>query len=420
MRISKFNNFLLNEEIKAKGVYYIFEKPFRVDDLISFVKSTKYKLFTINDIARWCKKYEFDKDAIGLFVSKKKIKKDIEPFKRIDKDYEESGIDIENIDIENIEDDSYDEKEDYIDLKELLNMVPDEDLELRISSRGTKNKIWFKAESQGMAGEIIEECKIKYGDDELFLFIFQSGKNNDERARQLHGFIYEDKVKKDFIEKERDLAKGERWDAVGRLNLEFIKNRINDGSAKVSFNNKEITENSNILESNFNSKATFFWSVKATSSPTIYFGDFKRISGLIYNKNTGKLSFDKSELEKYMLVVGKHKKGEFIKEYVIEVDLKKWMKYLPDLKNPEVFSMLEKMYQELNKHKATTKKEQESGQKAWNDYIEKYSKLTDGEYKISLNFKRDSKGQIRIQSSVSGKLFEKILSENKHILLEKR
>jgi len=415
MRIVKFNNFLLNEEIEAKGVYYIFEKPFRVDDLISFVSKTKYDLFTINDISRWCKKYKFDKDAVGLFVSKNKIKKDIEPFKRYDRDYEYSGIDIDNIEnLEEIES----ENEDHINLKELLDKIPDENLELRISSRGTKNKLWFDTKSRGMSGEIVEECKIKYGDEELYLFIFNSGKNNDERARQLHGFIYEADVKKKFIEEERKLVKGEKWDAIGSLNLNYLQDRIDEEFTLVSYKGKEVN-NINFIKSEFSHNKIFYWSVKASKVRTsIYFGDFKRISGLDYNN--GKLSFNKSDLDKYMLVVGRHDKGEFIKEYVIEIDIKKWFSYLPDINNKDVFNSLEEMYQNLHLHKAMNKEEQTKGEKSWKEYIEKYSKLTEGENKISLNFKRDSKGQLRIQASMTDKLFNKLLSENKHILLEKK
>jgi hypothetical protein len=415
MRIVKFNNFLLNEEIEAKGVYYIFEKPFRVDDLISFLSKTKYDLFTINDISRWCKKYKFDKDAVGLFVSKNKIKKDIEPFKRYDRDYEYSGIDIENIeDLEEPESDN----EDHINLKELLEKIPDENLELRISSRRTKNKLWFDTKSRGMSGEIVEECKIKYGDEELYLFIFNSGKNNDERARQLHGFIYEADVKKKFIEEERKLVKGEKWDAIGSLNLNYLQDRIDEEFTLVSYKGKEVN-NINFIKSEFSHNKIFYWSVKASKLGTsIYFGDFKRISGLDYNN--GKLSFNKSDLDKYMLVVGRHYKGEFIKEYVIEIDIKKWFSYLPDINNKDVFNSLEEMYQNLHLHKAMNKEEQVKGEKAWKEYIKKYSKLTEGENKISLNFKRDSKGQLRIQASMTDKLFNKLLSENKHILLEKK
>jgi hypothetical protein len=136
--------------------------------------------------------------------------------------------------------------------------------------------------------------------------------------------------------------------------------------------------------------------------------------------NNGKLSFNKSDLDKYMLVVGRHYKGEFIKEYVIEIDIKKWFSYLPDINNKDVFNSLEEMYQNLHLHKAMNKEEQVKGEKAWKEYIKKYSKLTEGENKISLNFKRDSKGQLRIQASMTDKLFNKLLSENKHILLEKK
>ena len=409
MRISKFNNFLLNEEVEAKGVYYIFEKPFRIDDLI------QSKLFELRDISKWAKKHEFDKWAIGLFVSEEQI--DIEsPIDRFETgkkahEYsEEELLDVEESDIE--------EKE--FDLKELLEKIPDK-TKLRISSRGTKNKLRFDTKSKGMSGIIVDECKIQYEGIDLKLFIFNKGKNDKARARQLHGFVYEEEIRKRFdLEKP---TKGEKWDAVGRINFDFIAEKMVDHDIYIfdSGLKRKVNYISDI-EYEFDKNSILNWSIKASSNKagtSLYFGDFKRISGLEYEGD--KLVLNKTELNKYMLVVGKHEKGEFVKEYLVEIDINKWIKYLPDnLMSREVLDKLENMYSELKDHKAESKEEQEKGNKAWKEYVEKYSKLTDGEYKISLNFKRDSKGQIRIQSSMNSKLFEKLLSENKHVLLEKK
>jgi hypothetical protein len=410
MRISKFNNFLLNEEIEAKGVYYIFEKPFRIDDLM------KSNLFELRDISTWAKKHEFDKWAVGLFVSDEQI--DIEsPIERYgsDKSKTHEYSEEELLDVEKEE-----AEEKFFDLKELLEKTPDK-TKLRISSRGTKNKIKFDTKSQGMSGIIVDECRIQYEDVNLKLFIFNKGKNDKARARQLHGFVYEEEVRKRFdLEKP---TKGEKWDAVGRINFDFIAEKmvdydvyIVDGGIKRKIN--YIRD----IESEFDKSSVLNWSIKASSNKagtSLYFGDFKRISGLEYKND--RLILNKTELNKYILVVGKHERGEFVKEYLIEIDINKWMKYLPDnLGSKEVLEKLENMYSELKKHKAKGKEEQKRGDKAWKEYVEVYSKLTEGEYKISLNFKRDSKEQIRIQSSMNSKLFEKLLSENKHILLEKK
>jgi hypothetical protein len=409
MNIVKFNNFLLNEEIEAKGVYYIFEKPFRVDDLI------KSKLFEISDISKWAKKHEFDKWAVGLFVSESQI--DIEsPIERygddVSKTHEYSEEDL----IETEE-----EPEEMIfDLKDLLEKTPDK-TKLRISSRGTKNKLRFDTKSIGMSGIIVEECKIKYEDVELKLFVFNKGKNDKARARQLHGFVYEEEIRRGFdLEKP---TKGEKWDAVGRLNTKFIDEKLADYDIFVVEGNKKTKVNYiKDIVSNFDTSTLLNWSIKASSNKSgtsIYFGDFKRISGLEYKGDN--LVLNKNDLSKYMLVVGKHQSGEFIKEYVIEIDVNKWMKYLPDnLGSRDVLDKLENMYNELKDHKALSKEEQTKGEKSWKEYTTKYSKLTEGDNKISLNFKRDSKGQLRIQSSMTDKLFNKLLSENKHILLEKK
>jgi hypothetical protein len=408
MRIVKFNNFLLNEEIEAKGVYYIFERPFRIDDLI------KSKLFEISDISKWAKKHEFDKWAVGLFVSESQIdiESPIERYGDVSKPHEYSEEDL--IEIE-------EEPEEMIfDLKDLLEKTPDK-TKLRISSRGTKNKLRFDTKSIGMSGIIVEECRIKYEDVELKLFVFNKGKNDKARARQLHGFVYEEEVRRGFdLEKP---TKGEKWDAIGRINTKFIDEKLADYDIFIVEGNKKTKVNYiKDIESNFDTNTLLNWSIKASSNKngtSIYFGDFKRISGLEYKGDN--LVLNKNDLSKYMLVVGKHQSGEFIKEYVIEIDINKWMKYLPDnLGSRDILDKLENMYNELKDHKALSKEEQTKGEKSWKEYTSKYSKLTEGENKISLNFKRDSKGQLRIQSSMTDKLFNKLLSENKHILLEKR
>lgn len=408
MRIVKFNNFLLNEEIEAKGVYYIFERPFRIDDLI------KSKLFEISDISKWAKKHEFDKWAVGLFVSESQIdiESPIERYGDVSKPHEYSEEDL--IEIE-------EEPEEMIfDLKDLLEKTPDK-TKLRISSRGTKNKLRFDTKSIGMSGIIVEECRIKYEDVELKLFVFNKGKNDKARARQLHGFVYEEEVRRGFdLEKP---TKGEKWDAIGRINTKFIDEKLADYDIFIVEGNKKTKVNYiKDIESNFDTNTLLNWSIKASSNKngtSIYFGDFKRISGLEYKGDN--LVLNKNYLSKYMLVVGKHQSGEFIKEYVIEIDINKWMKYLPDnLGSRDILDKLENMYNELKDHKALSKEEQTKGEKSWKEYTTKYSKLTEGENKISLNFKRDSKGQLRIQSSMTDKLFNKLLSENKHILLEKR
>ena len=72
------------------------------------------------------------------------------------------------------------------------------------------------------------------------------------------------------------------------------------------------------------------------------------------------------------------------------------------------------MYIDLRDFKNSDKTE-----KDWLEYRKKYGEISKDSL-ISLNFKRDSKGQLRIQSSMSMKGFkDRLLKENDHILIEK-
>ena len=404
MSIFKFNNFI-NEEVK----YYIFEKPFRIDDLM------KSKFYSEKILKKWANEFNFDKWAIGLFISKKEINPNafIEtPFKRKeDRNVKTSDLTLDLEEGENLEEVEVEE----IDIKELLEKIPNK-IELRLSSKGTKNKIYFDDSSKGNKGFLIEESKIKYGGDEFYLFLFERGMNDSKRARQLHGFVYEKEVKTKF--KLKETTKGEKWDAVGYLNTDYIKERMEDSKVSISKNGIiSPVNNIELIESNFDTKSDFNWSIKACSvkSSSVYFADFKRISGLKMDDN-GNLNLNKKELSKYILVVGKHEKGEFIKEYVISIDVDKWLSYLPNVKNVNVIKQLEEMYSELPKHRVKNGKGTSS--KEWKEFCSKYGKITENT-DISLNFKRDTKGQLRIQSSMSNNGFNRLLKENDHIIIEK-
>lgn len=409
-KIFKFNEFL-NEDI-----YFIFNEPFRIDDLI------ESKLFDISVISKWSKKYNFDKWAVGIFVSKKQIEDGKDLFDRWgDETTSHKYSDTELLSAEEIEKMEKEEKikdPDKINLSEISDV---DKVKLRISTKGTKNKVRFNTTAQGMKGDIISECEMLYNTEEVYLYIFEKGKNDKNRARQLHGFIYEEKVRTDF-----DLTKptkGEKWDAIGSMNVKFIEDRIQQDDVWIVKNGKKTPVNSiQSIKNNFNTNEILNWSVKSSSidSKTVYFADFKRIAGLEYVNNDLKLV--KSNLEKYMLVLGYHKKGNFTEEYIIEIDINKWLssKYLPDVRNEEILNELNSMYNNLESHRIRKGQEKTTeGEKKWKEYTERYSKLTKGKL-ITLNFKRDTKGQLRIQASMTEKNFNILLKENNHIVLKRK
>jgi thymidylate synthase (FAD) len=75
--------------------------------------------------------------------------------------------------------------------------------------------------------------------------------------------------------------------------------------------------------------------------------------------------------------------------------------------------LAQNMYTELQSHRLKGERTKE-GESAWWDFINKYKKLTESSV-IKLRFKRDSKGQLRIQSSFSSSDFTSKILKNPHI-----
>jgi hypothetical protein len=168
MRISKFNNFNNLDHINETKLY-IFEKPFRVDDLLIT------NIYKLEDIRKWAKKYKFDKWAIGLFISKDIIiDADDKPFER-EKDNMVKTSDI-SLDTGEIDNETIIEEEpediEGLDLKELLSKTNDK-IKLRLSSKGTKSKIYFDDSAKSNNGTIIKESLINYNNNEdLSIYLY--------------------------------------------------------------------------------------------------------------------------------------------------------------------------------------------------------------------------------------------------------
>lgn len=388
--VLKFDNFI-NEEKN----YYIFDRAFRIDDLII---SNIYKN---SDIYNWTKKYDFDRWAIGIFVTENSLDID-SPINRIE-DRTPTKSEFGNLlDKDNIQDIS----------KELNKKIDIEDSSLRISGRDIKNKRFFSDTSKDKKGLLIEESKIEYEGVFIYLYIFNKGRNDRLRARQLNGIVYESRLKRSLNLKEA--KKGQKWDAYGKIDLNFLENV----SGEVLFNAKELNNDFSEIPDTF--LRDYNWSIKScsNSSSSIYFADFKRISGLDFTN--GELIKIDNELEDFMLIVGFHTGGKFTHEYIIKVNIVKWLKYIPDVNDPETMEELSNMYNELSKHRIVNGIKNDETESNWNNFRNKYGELTKDK-PLKLNFKRDTKGQLRIQCSMSIANFEKyILEENNYILIKDR
>jgi hypothetical protein len=404
--INSFKDFTLVQEAKL----FIWEKPFRIDDLFNsgFFKEV--------DIFNWMRKYKFDRWSIGVLVSKKQLNKK-SLLKRSDNRNparSKFGDLLDTGDLDSIE--AYRSK---IGDKNLQDKI--DNLELRLSGKGVKGENYFLDSSEIGKGEIIEESKFIYEGDEVYLYIFDKGKNSDKRARQLNGIIYEADIKS-MINLNHSI-KGERWDAVGSLDSSYLDKKLSQGS-EIFLNSEKLTDY-NLIPQDF-LQPNNNWSIKScsNSSNSIYLADFKRISGLKLVGSPGeyKLILTDKNLDSFMLVVGFHNKGQFTKEYIINVNLDNWKKLIPDMTNPDVISKLEQMYNNLEQHRLGSKsnpgERKTATEDSWKKYCATYREITK-DFGIKLNFKRDTKGQLRIQCSMNKSVFYNVLlKDNDYILIK--
>ena len=406
--INSFKNFNIILEDK----FWIWERPFRVEDLLN---SSIYKHV---DLRHWMDKYNFDRWAIGLFVTKEALVKD-SPIKRYSDANPKRSEFGELLDADDIK-----AIKSYMDKnpggKNLEIQGPN--IDLRSSSKGIKSKKYFSSDSQSGKGELIKESVFNYLGQEVYLYIFEKGSNSDKRARQLNGIVYEKNVRETIGLKSS--TKGERWDAVGSLDSSYLDNKVNSG-AKVYLNgdtDSDLLNDYNLIPQDF-LQPNNNWSIKSCSdskNASIYFADFKRISGL-ERIDTRLVLVDKN-LDNFILVVGFHNKGQFTKEYIINVKLDSWKKLIPDVSNSEVITKLEEMYNNLEQYRLGSKsnpaQRSTETEQAWKKYCATYSKITEN-FGIKLNFKRDSKGQLRIQCSMNKLVFyNELLKNNDYILIK--
>lgn len=356
--IIKLNEFVLESK------KYMISRSMRIKDLLDIDDNDK-KIYSTLDVKNWMIKYDFDEMSKCIIVS---------------------------------------------DTKNVFNNLFSE---YRISSKDLKNKFYFDDNSKNHNGKKIEESEREIDGITFYLFVFRKGSNDKNRARQMHGF----KNESDIISK-NNLIKSNRytykWDAFGSINKSYLEEKLNENSLKY-YNGEEYID---LDWSHFNEivddeiMGKLNWNIKTIKTKnSIDLSDFLRISGLEKNNNIIEKRY--SNLKNFMLCVNFHNDSKIVEEYYILIDNDHWLSYLPDLNNEKNMSFIQNMYDELHNHKLIGTRTNYSENK-WHEYVNKYSVLTSNSI-IKLRFKRDSKGQLRIQCGISNNnFFDFVLAENKH------
>lgn len=313
-----------------------------------------------------------------------------------------------------------------------------------------------------------------------------------------HGVEYEKKIEGEINNKKFNLMKqGDKWDAVGKIPLEFFNERKKTHDVKYIKNGST----RNDLELSLFDQ-TLNWNIKYMKhNSSIELSDFLRISG--YEKkidDSGEITVKKidNKINQFGFLVSFYKTDKKIpsEENFILVETSAWVNMLPTIsgetysKNTDVLAeTLNDMYTELKgfKFDAKTivedffgynikklkitkggtelikKKEQEvlddllknntieisigsvdnminheitlkdgeikndkdksykewrdNKDSEWNDYRDKYKNKEKENPKISLAFKRDHKGQLRIQGVMNQSTFTKLKKESDYIVI---
>lgn len=294
-----------------------------------------------------------------------------------------------------------------------------------LSSRDLKNKTSFNSETKKYEGWMLEDSKIIKNEQEIYLYIFKKNSNLKNRARQIHGFIYEGQVKR--LNGLAKLKKTHKWDAEGGLDKNYLEHRSSEGKIIEFFDGSKYTsllkkdDVSGISEVDTTSLPKEFfdyhnWSIKCMKNRTdIEMGDFKRISGI---EKEGRVIIILDSNEKsFIFAVSFHdgsSEKKILEEYIVLMPISVWKTYLPNLniKLPQITEM----YNELSKYKLKGSRTDES-EEAWQAYMNKYRSVCDGT-PIKLRFKRDSKGQLRIQCSFSYNIFKSLVLKTPHIRIQ--
>jgi len=361
--IKKWSNFINENKL------YLFNRKFRISSLI------ESKIYPLKLVKKWMSEYDCDQFAHCVLVSKSPITK-------------------------------------TTDVKYLI----------QTTSRDISNVNYFNTSTKKYDGYLPEDSKLIINEQEVFLYIFKKNSNLQNRARQIHGFIYEGEVKN--LNGLAKLKKTDKWDAEGGLDKSYLTRRIEQQKSVEFFNGStyldlvKIDEISGFKECNWELVPQGFkdhhnWSIKCMANRTdIEFGDFKRISGL--EKDGKKIKILHSNEQNFMIAIGFHDGSadkKVLVEYIICMPVSIWKTFLPNLQTKlEDITM---MYNDLDQHKLVGERTEES-EKNWQYYTSIYKGIC-SDTPIKLRFKRDSKGQLRIQCAMSFTNFTNLVLKLPHI-----
>lgn len=356
--IKKYQQFLLEKRL------YIFTRSFRLGSLISA------GIYPPGIVEAWMKENAYDEFATGIFVSETAVKSN-------------SNFDI------------------------------------RLKEKDIKNKKSFDDSTRGYAGKIMPDSEIESNGDILYVYVFDKNSNEEKRARQNHGFKYESQIiKGNGLHKKEGSGAGytDKWDASGTLDKRYL-----DEKTGVDCKTVEIVNEKGINPAVWDSigeefKKDMNWSIKCMAKGTdVELGDFLRISGYMRNPE-GIVKRQTAEIEEFMLCVSFHDNSSektVIEEYFIPIKIEDWKTFLPDIEaNKEDFNS---MYRELRSHRITKKETKTiETEAAWKAYMNKYKPLFENSA-IKIRFKRDSKGQLRLQAAISNANFINLVLNHEHI-----
>lgn len=349
--IKKFEQFILEKKV------FIYTRSFRLINLLPT------NLYSAETIESWKALYGYDDYATCIFISEEKIKKPSE-------------------------------------------------LSIKLKGSDIKNKSSFNTDTAGYKGTVMPDSRIEIEGDIVYLYVFDKNSNQNKRARQNHGFRYEGTVKR--LNGLKQLKYTDKWDAEGTLDKRYIDEKILVDCKKV-----EVGTKSSRAEADWDSIADDFkeylnWNIKSMANGTdVELGDFLRISG--YEKQGDSLAKRNIRNEKsFMFCVSFHDNSterKVLEEYLVLMPIESWRTYLPDMEgNLEQF---ESMYKDLKEHRLVGERTDDSEAK-WAAYRKKYEKLFKDSI-IKIRFKRDSKGQLRLQCAMSYSNFMNSVLNNRHI-----
>jgi hypothetical protein len=333
------------KKLNEEAKYFIYSDLFRIKSLI------ESDIYSQELIEKWKSEYSIDNFAVCLFVT------------------------LEN-----------------------NNKIKKFDMPIELSiSKKIKNKYYFDDKSRNKDGYFIKDSLIQVDGMDVYLYIFRKNSNVNKRARQIRGFIYENEIKREnkiFS----DIGYTNTWDGYGSLKRDFIEKRMMS-------NNVEAYIGGNKIDIDNFYGADYFWNIKTVKNNNeINLGDIKRIYGIKLYKNNDEIKLKYSDEKNlvFMFVVSIfNNKNEIMEEYFIKVPTDIWQKHTKiDL------SLLEEMYNKLYYFKLNGMRTSEM-EIEWKKFIEEYKKLTINSI-IKIRFKRDSKGQLRIQCSMSMYNFKNI------------